>query len=209
MVRPRNCEGDSDLLLLSFTGTVYSEYAGFKGCECLPNYYRLDRFGACKRCPLRGLTCQNETVSLQPGFFWKWSSNESLGNYQKFSADILITDSTYQQPRFQGTVAQVYLCPLSKACLGGMESKCSNGYGGPLCAVCSKGFYQLLNHCRKCPETLWFIIQLCGIGIVIAILTASIVLARKRRCPSGRTMSDMILARLKLSLVFIKSLPVP
>ena len=45
---------------------MYSEYAGFKGCECLPNYYRLDRFGACKRCPLRGLTCQNETVSLQP-----------------------------------------------------------------------------------------------------------------------------------------------
>ena len=83
-----------------------------------------------------------------------------------------------------------------------MESKCSNGYGGPLCAVCSKGYYHLLNHCRKCPETLWFIIQLCGIAIVIAILTVSIVLARKRRCPSGRKMSDTILARLKIVIGF-------
>ena len=82
-----------------------------------------------------------------------------------------------------------------------MESKYFNGYGGPLCTVCSKGFYQLLNHCHKCPETLWFILQLCGIAFVLAILTASIVLANKR-CPSGRTMSDMILARLKIVIGF-------
>ena len=66
----------------------------------------------------------------------------------------------------------------------------------------SKGYYHLLNHCRKCPETLWFIIQLCGIAIVIAIITVSIVLARKRRCPSGQKMSDTILARLKIVIGF-------
>ena len=193
---------NSDATFNFHSGTQNARHAGFKGCECLPNFYRLDRFGACTQCPSRGLSCQNESVILQSGFFWKWPTKESLTSYQEFSTDLLITNNSYQQPRFHRTIPQVYACPVTKACLGGMESRCSSGYNGPLCAVCSKGHYQLLNHCRKCPKTLWFIIQVCGIAIVITILTVSIILARKRRCPSGRTVSDMILARLKIIIGF-------
>ena len=195
----------TNIALNSLSGTEYTRFAGFKGCECLPNFYRLDRFGVCTRCPLRGLSCQNESVALQPGFFWKWPSNESLASYQTFSADLLITDNSYKQIRFHGTIPQVYACPVPEACLGGTESRCSLGYDGPLCAVCSKGHYQLLNHCRKCPKPLWLILQVCGIAIVIAVLTASIVLARRRRCTSGRTVSDMILARLKITIGFYQA----
>ena len=190
---------------LFLPGTEYDRLAGFKGCECLSNFYRLDRFGACIRCPLRGLSCQNESVTLQPGFFWKWPTNESLALYQKFAADLLVTNHSYKQIRFEGTVPQVYACPVPEACLGGTESKCSHGYDGPLCAVCTKGHYQLLNHCRKCPKTLWLVLQVCGIAIIVAVLTASIVLARRKRCPSGRTVSDIILARLKIIIGFYQA----
>ncbi|KAL9974051.1 hypothetical protein ACROYT_G011041 [Oculina patagonica] len=183
-------------------GTEYARFAGFKGCECLSSFYRLDRFGPCVRCPLQGLTCQNESVRLQPGFFWKWLSNESLMKYEEFSADLLITDNSYQQLRFQGTIPLVYKCPAPEACLGGMRSMCSHGYGGPLCAVCSKGHYQLLNRCRKCPRMLWFVLQVCGIVILVVILTVSIFLGKKRKCASNRTVTDMILARLKIVIGF-------
>ncbi|XP_068696481.1 uncharacterized protein [Montipora foliosa] len=186
-------------------GTDYTRYAGFKGCECLPNFYRLDRFGGCTRCPLRGLSCQNESVKLQPGFFWKWPSNESLELYQRFSRDLLITNTSYKIAIFDGKIPEVYACPLPEACLGGTESRCSHGYDGPLCAVCSNGYYKLLNYCRKCPRMLWFILQLCGILIVIAIFSASLVLARKKKSNSHRNVSDMILARLKILIGFYQA----
>lgn len=186
----------------SLPGTEYSRLAGFKGCECLSNFHRLDRFGPCVRCPLQGLTCHNESVRLQPGFFWRWPSNQSLIKYEEFSADLLISDNSYKQLKFQGTIPEVYKCLVSEACLGGMRSRCSHGYEGPLCAVCSKGHYQLLNRCRACPRILWFVLQLCGIVFIIAILTVSIFLGRRRKCTSNRTVTDMILARLKIVIGF-------
>ena len=143
----------------SLLGTKNTKFAGFKGCECLPNFYRLDRFGPCIRCPLQGLACQNESVRLQPGFFWTWATNESLSKYEEFSEDLSVTDNSYKQLRFQGVIPQVYKCPASEACLGDMKWSCSHGYDGPLCAVCSKDYYQLLNRCRKCPGMLWFVLQ--------------------------------------------------
>ena len=162
----------------------------------------MDRFGPCIRCPTQGLSCQNESVRLQPGFFWKWPSDESLIKYQEFSADLLVNSNSYKLLRSQGTVPPVYECPATEACLGGMEARCSHGYEGPLCAVCSKGNYQLLNRCRKCPKVLWFILQVSGITIIFVILTAGIVLGKKKTCASGRTVTDMILARLKIVIGF-------
>ena len=184
------------------SGTQYTKFAGFKGCECLPNFYRMDRFGQCMQCLSRGLSCQNESVRLQPGFYWKWPSNDSLTKYQKFSTDLLVNSDSYTLLRFQGTVPPVYECLAKEACLGGMESKCSYGYEGPLCAVCSKGHYQLFNRCRKCPKLLWFILQVSGITIICTILTASVILGRKKTCASGRKVTDMMLARLKIVIGF-------
>ncbi|XP_067055503.1 uncharacterized protein [Acropora muricata] len=186
-------------------GTDYSRYAGFKGCECLPNFYRLDRFGGCTQCPLRGLSCQNESIKLQAGFYWKWPSKKSLELYQKFSRDLMITDASYRSERFNGQIPEVYACPVPEACLGGVDSRCSHGYEGPLCAACSVGYYQLLNNCRKCPKTLWFVLQVCGIVIVIGFLSVSLALARKKKCNPNRTVSDMVLARLKILIGFYQA----
>lgn len=46
---------------------------------------------------------------------------------------------------------------------------------------------------------------MCGIAIVISVFTASIILARRQRCPSGRPVSDMILARLKIVIGFYQA----
>ncbi|XP_022789970.1 putative leucine-rich repeat-containing protein DDB_G0281931 isoform X4 [Stylophora pistillata] len=183
-------------------GTQYTKFAGYKGCECLPNFYRMDRFGQCMQCPSHGLSCQNESARLKPGFYWKWPSNESLMKYQKFSADLLVENDSYKLLRFRGTVPPVYECSVTEACLGGMESRCSRGYEGPLCAVCSKGHYQLLNRCRKCPILLWFVLQVSGITIICAFLAASVFLGRKKTCASGRKVTDMMLARLKIVIGF-------
>ena len=141
-------------------------------------------------------------MRLQPGFFWKWATNESLSKYEEFSEDLSITDNSYKQLRFQGVIPQVYKCPASDACLGDMKSSCSHGYDGPLCAVCSKGHYQLLNRCRKCPRMLWFVLQVSGIVIIIAILAVSIFLGKRRKYASNRTVTDLILARLKIVIGF-------
>lgn len=49
---------------------------------------------------------------------------------------------------------------------------------------------------------LWFILQVSGIVIIIAVLAASIFLGKRRKCASGRTVTDMILARLKIIISF-------
>ena len=141
-------------------------------------------------------------MRLQPGFFWKWATEKSLSKYEEFSEDLSITDNSYKQPKFQDVIPEAYKCPAPDACLGDMNSKCSHGYEGPLCAVCSKGYYQLLNRCRKCPRMLWFVLQVSGMVIIITILAVSIFLGKRRKCRSNRTVTDLILARLKIVIGF-------
>lgn len=117
----------------------------------------------------------------------------------------MITDTSYRSERFNGQIPEVYACPVPEACLGGVDSRCSHGYEGPLCAACSVGYYQLLNNCRKCPKTLWFVLQVCGIVIVIGFLSVSLALARKKKCNPNRTVSDMVLARLKILIGFYQA----
>ena len=184
-------------------GTNYTQIAGFKGCKCLWNFYRLDRFGPCTACPSMGLSCRDESVSLMPGFFWRWSSKQNLRSYRDFSGSLLILNNSYEYTAFKGQLPTAYMCPAGEeACLGGTESKCRKGYEGPLCAVCSKGYYQLLTNCRKCPEILWFILQVVGLSIVIFLLSLSVVLGKKRKTEAGRSVTDEILARFKIVISF-------
>lgn len=49
---------------------------------------------------------------------------------------------------------------------------------------------------------IWFVFQVCGILIIAAVLTVSIFLGKRRRCASNRTVTDLILARLKIVIGF-------
>jgi hypothetical protein len=64
-------------------------------------------------------------------------------------------------------LTKYYYCPMATSCLGG--ANCSDGYAGPMCAVCRRGYAKRLGKCAKCPT---------GEGTMdVVIWVASIVFA--------------------------------
>ena len=47
---------------------------------------------------------------------------------------------------------RVWKCQRDGACLGGADSACLDGYGGPLCDSCVEGYYLQKETCDACPE---------------------------------------------------------
>ena len=83
-----------------------------------------------------------------------------------------------------------------------MKAKCAVGYQGPLCAVCSKGFYRLASTCQKCPTLPWLIGQVVIVVLVTVIIIGSLSLGKKKRTLTGRSATDILLARLKIVIGF-------
>ena len=99
-----------------------------------------------------------------------------------------------------------YKCPREESCKvkGGHDSFCATGYQGPLCAVCSPGYYKQLQTCQLCPTKKWMIVQLSIMAAVAAIVFAVIIWTSKRksRKKEGRSSVDIILCRLKIVIGF-------
>ena len=194
-------------ILFVFSGTQYNKFAMFRACPCIDQFYRLDRFGPCFQCYSVGLICGNETVDLNPGFYWKWESQESRELYEKFKDSLRIQDSTYMYAnngltRFNRSFPKVYACPIPSACLGGMTSECSLGYEGPVCAVCSKGYYRMINTCQKCPSKKWLIGQISLTFVFLLLVMLPLMYGKKLRSTTGRSSTDIVLARLKILISF-------
>ena len=68
--------------------------------------------------------------------------------------------------------------------------------------VCSIGYYKSMTRCTECPSLPWLLIQMVAITFVIIILI--FILARDERGAKikGRTLSDIVLARLKIVIGF-------
>ena len=167
----------------------------------------MDRFGQCMKCPSIGLACQNESVNLKPGFYWKWESGESRKYYENFTAALQVQanmfGSSFEQfVSFNGSFPKAYACPVKDACLGGMESPCSEGYEGPLCAVCSEGYYQMISTCQKCPTLPWLIGQILLATLLLTIVVLPLLIGKKLKSTSGRSITDIVLARFKIFIGF-------
>lgn len=192
-------------ILFVFSGTQHNKFAMFKACPCIEQFYRLDRFGPCFQCYSVGLICGNETVDLNPGFYWKWESQESRELYEKFKDGLRIKYKPYGSnglTRFNRSFPKVYACPTPSACLGGMKSSCSHGYEGPVCAVCSKGYYRMINTCQKCPSKKWLIGQISLTFAFLLLVILPLIFGKKIRVTSGRSLTDIVLARLKIFISF-------
>ena len=87
---------------------------------------------------------------------------------------------------------------------GGHDSFCATGYQGPLCAVCSHGYYKQLQTCQLCPTKRWMIVQLSIMAAVAVIVFAVIIWTSKRKSKKkeGRSSVDIILCRLKIVIGF-------
>ncbi|XP_078357263.1 uncharacterized protein LOC144642148 [Oculina patagonica] len=91
-------------------GTQYNKFAMFRACPCIDQFYRFDRFGPCFQCYSVGLICRNESVDLNPGFFWKWESQESRQLYEKFKDGLRVQHNQYDKglTKFNRSLPKVY-----------------------------------------------------------------------------------------------------
>ena len=192
------------------TGTDTTAFAGFRACKCLTDHYRTNLFGACKPCEL-GLECQDESVNLKDGFWWKWESKthrELYRNFTKYVKGFSFTPKLHKandsRIEYPYTIPQPYRCPMTEACKGGLNSSCEAGYEGPLCAVCSDGYYKQLKKCKLCPTKGWMIGQLAIMGAIIILLVILVVWRSKKKSKNdtGRSFLDEVLGKLKVIIGF-------
>ena len=187
-------------------GTDTTKFAGYKACECLKNFYRTDRFGPCQPCPKQGLTCAKDYAELQTGYWWQWDSNESKEQYANFILNMRIKNDSFNHNSsvYNRSMPKAYACPRGKSCLGGLESRCSVGYSGPLCDVCAAGHYRRLQSCKECPSRKWLAIQVSLTVAIVVVIVALVVWTSKRKSKEkrNRPLVDIILARLKIIVGF-------
>ena len=199
-----------------FTGTETYEFAGFRACKCLDNYYRTNLFGNCTLCEKNGgLKCLDDFANLTAGFWWKWKHQTHLEVYRNFIKNVTnfsftpelhkVNDSGIEYPY---TIPQPYRCPIAEACKGGLNSSCETGYEGPLCAVCSDGYYKKLKKCKLCPTKGWMIGQLVIIGALIILLVILVVWRskKKNKKDAGRSFLDKVLGEIKIVVGFYQVL---
>ena len=187
-----------------FSGTQYKRHAGFRACHCMEGFFRIDRFKGCMVCPSNGLKCINESLHLKAGYFWKWESEGNMRRYQNFTKELQVESDWYDRgySKYNLPIPTVYQCPVRESCLGGMETKCAEGYTGILCAVCSEGYYKIISNCQKCPSLPWLVGQIVLVAFIVAVIAVSLLLGRKSKNASGRSMTDIFLGRLKIFIGF-------
>ena len=97
------------------------------------------------------------------------------------------------------------MCPIEESCIGGLDSPCNDGYEGPLCSVCSSGYYKQLQTCNKCPSKSWIAGQISVI-VVILLLTIAVSVwtgTRKNKKDTGeRSLTDTFLSTIKIAIGF-------
>ena len=95
-------------------------------------------------------------------------------------------------------------CPNEESCLGGMDSLCAVGCEGPLCEVCSTGYYKHLKTCTKCPTKKWMIGKLLILVVVIVIIAVVVVWIGRKKAKKikGCSSVDIFLGKLKIVMGF-------
>ena len=163
-------------------------------------------FERCYKCGQGGLECQDDYASLKSGHWWEWRNATHKHLYKDFIKNLLadlpsLTPSDVQYPF---PIPTPYQCQVEEACKGGLDSPCENGYEGPICSVCSSGYYKVLQICTRCPSNKWIVGQLSIIvAIVVIIITATVWTSRKKiKKVLGHQQIDMLLSKIKIVIGF-------
>ncbi|KAL9964157.1 hypothetical protein ACROYT_G027749 [Oculina patagonica] len=196
-------------------GTNTSIFAGLRACKCLDGFFRMHLFEGCKQCDQPGIKCVDDYATLESGYWWKWGNNTHKLLYEKYTMNLVnitpvVGNSSRNSSRngslieYPYTLPKAHRCPRKESCRGDLDSKCDDGYEGPLCEVCSAGYYKQLQTCKKCPTKNRMAVQLSIAAAVIVIIVALVVWTsnRKSKEGTGRCTVDMILGRLKIVIGF-------
>ena len=163
-------------------------------------------FAECHKCGQGGLLCINDYATLKSGHWWQWRNETYRRRYNYFIKNLLKTqplsdDFSIQYPY---PLPTPYDCPMEDSCKGGLDSACEKGYEGPLCAVCSSGYYKQFQNCKQCPSKKWVLAQLLILAGVLLITVVLLVWKSKRKVIKTRSyhMIDMFLSKVKIVIGF-------
>ena len=153
------------------------------------------------------MECINDFADLKKGFWWSWKSEKNKTSYKIFTEKPSKADYPFSNSSANYTerIPMPHKCPRNKSCLGGLDSKCAEGYEGPLCAVCCPKYYKTLDgSCSECLSNELVILQLAALVAVVIIVMALVVWTskRERKGNAERPLVDLILARLKIVVGF-------
>lgn len=162
-------------------------------------------FEKCHKCA-RGLECKDDTISLKSGYWWEWRNQTYRDQYKDFITNLMASlpalDASSVQYPFP--IPTTYKCPREESCIGGLASSCQSGYEGPLCQVCSSGYYKQLQTCKQCPSKKWIVGQLCIIATIvfIIIIALSLMTRRMKKGTRKHPLIDTLLSKLKIVIGF-------
>ena len=190
----------------SSTGTETDFFAGNRACKCLEGQYRTHMFKRCFKCGLGGLICHDDYASLKSGHWWEWRNESHKNHYQVFIENLLASSPTLDvyHVQYPYAVPTPYKCPAEESCKGGLDSLCENGYEGPLCSVCSSGYFKQLKICTRCPSKTWIAGQLSIVLVVVLIVIALLVWRSRRKLKENENglLMDMFLSKVKIVIGF-------
>ncbi len=141
----------SNTTMLKFRGCVAGEFITKGLCQVCPlsTYNLHPNSEACKSCTtVEGVeSCEGNEIVLKQGYWRRYDTSSA--------------------------VQACLLDPIS--CTGGDsvgQMSCANGYDGPLCAVCSAGFYENNNQCIECTGSAQ--VTPAMIALIVIVFVAAI-----------------------------------
>ena len=162
-------------------------------------------FHECRKCE-DGLECRDDYASLKSGYWWRWRNETNKDRYRYFVKNLLTSQPALgnNDVQYPYPIPTPYMCPIEESCKSGLDSSCKTGYNGPLCSVCSLGYYKQLQVCIRCPSKTWIAGQLCTIGVILLIIIAVSVWTSKRKNKNGaeRSLIDAFLSKVKIAIGF-------
>ena len=193
-------------LFYILTGTETDFFAGYRACRCLEGQYRTNMFERCYKCGTAGLKCQDDYATLKYGHWWEWRNDTHKDRYKDFIKNLLASSPSLKSSSIQYpfVIPAPYKCKVEEACEGGLDSPCANGYEGPICSVCSTGFYKQLQTCKRCPSREWILGQLSMVVIAIIVIIIFLLWTRKRNASKAleNPFIDMFLSKVKIVIGF-------
>ena len=162
-------------------------------------------FEKCHKCA-KGLKCKDDAITLKSGYWWEWQNKTYRDRYKDFISNLMSSlpalDASSVQYPFP--VPTPYKCPREESCNGGLDSSCQSGYEGPLCEVCSSGYYKQLQACKQCPSKKWIVGQLSIAAAIIVFIAIALPLiaTRMKKGTRKRPLIDTLLSKLKIVIGF-------
>ena len=129
-----------------------------------------------------------------------------MNHYKEFVLNIQIFNAEYNRDfsSYRTLLPTPIKCPFKDSCNGGIESSCTEGYEGTLCATCSSNHFLRFNRCLECPSMLVTVIS-CVLVIVAFIVLFLLIFWGDSNAANGErggTAADVVMSCVKIVVGF-------